>query len=128
MPMQRKVGRPSKYAPALVALVLNYAAHPKKYGDVVPTVEGACVEIGIGKKTYYEWCKQYEEFRNAADALMANQGRLLQTYGLGNKTNPHITKLLLSANHGMRVRTDVTSGGEKMFTVYLQRFDRPQEV
>lgn len=101
-----RTGRPSEYDQKYVGLVLDYASNPKKFDDPVPTVEGACCEIGISKQCFYEWAQKFPDFGDAAKLLVANQGRLLQKYGLLGKTNPMITKLMLSANHDMREKTD----------------------
>lgn len=105
-------GRPTKYDPALLEKLWDYIENPTKYNDPVPTIEGACDELGISKQTAYNWSKENDDFLDAMDALLEKQGRLLQSYGLLGKTNPAITKLMLSANHGMREKNDLEVSGK----------------
>jgi hypothetical protein len=109
---KRERGRPSKYDPSFVALTEDYARNPKKYDDPVPTVEGIATECGVGKDTYLRWCSEHEDLSNAYMELKSRQARLLQKYGLLNKTNALITKLMLSANHGMSEKNGVELTGK----------------
>lgn len=101
-----KRGRPSEYDPKFVDRVLEYTEDSKKYDDPVPTIEGICDELGISKQTAYTWADKHPDFLDALEALKHKQGRLLQKYGLLNKTNAVITKLMLSANHGMAEKSE----------------------
>ena len=116
-------GRPTDYDDEILAKTLEYLEKHKLLGDPVPTVEGLADELGSTKKTLYTWGEIHPEFLHALERLKTKQGRLLQAGGLGAAFQPMITKLMLSANHGMAEKneTDVTSGGEKIkgFTVDL---------
>lgn len=94
-------GRPSEYEPQFLHTARDYVEHFADYGDVVPTVEGFADHIGYGTKTVYNWAAEHSEFQGVLDLLKAKQGRLLQNKGLRRETDAGITRLLLSANHGM---------------------------
>lgn len=102
----RKVGRPSGYSEQSLLLLLGYLSDYALTGDPVPTIEGACDELEISKQCFYEWAEAHPEFGDAATRLKNRQGRLLQAQGLSGKTNPLITKLMLSANHGMAEKSE----------------------
>lgn len=114
-------GRPTAYRKEFTALVYDYAENPKKYDDPVPTIEGACCEIGISKQTAYSWGEKHPEFLDALEALKHEQARLLQKYGLLNKTNAVITKLMLSANHGMAERSEQKQEQSGNVTVTIKK-------
>lgn len=99
-------GRPSEYEPSFVQQVYVYLGSYDVNGEVLPTIEGLAVQMGVGKPAIYRWESQHEEFRNALDDLRAKQGMLLQNNGLIGKFAPVITKLMLSANHGMAEKSE----------------------
>ena len=61
-------GRPSGYSIDIIAKLQEYLVSHKTLGDPVPTVEGFCDEMGIGKKTLYNWadsiftCREFQRF------------------------------------------------------------------
>lgn len=100
-------GRPSEYSKDVLSDAWIYhAAHEREYGDPVPTVEGLCDMLQISKQCCYEWAKKYPEFGDALEAIKIKQGKLLQSGGLTAKFGPVITKLMLSANHGMAEKSE----------------------
>lgn len=111
-------GRPSEYNPKFVDAAYEYAVNFAEYGDPAPTLEGFCDEIKISKQTAHTWSESHPEFLDALGAIKTKQGRLLQAKGLTGDFAPVITKLMLSANHGMAEKneTDVTSKGQKIGT------------
>ncbi len=122
-------GRPSEYdehhlKTARQYILIGYS----NVGDVIPTIEGLAEILVKSKQTLLDWGKQHPEFLDALEELKGKQARLLQNYGLMGKFAPVITKLMLSANHGMKEKTeqDITSQGEKIqgITVELVRAER----
>ncbi len=99
-------GRPTEYAgdETVQRLDAYLAALPED--EVVPTVEGFGDLIGISKVTLYAWGEKYPEFLNALERLKTKQGKMLQNSGLSGKFQQPITKLMLSANHGMAERSE----------------------
>ncbi len=85
----------------------------------LPTVEGLALELDVHRDTLYEWAKQHPLFSDTLEKLKKKQAEMLMQYGLSGDYNPAIAKLILSANHGMKEKTetDVTSKGEKITSI-----------
>ena len=80
----------------------------------LPTIEGLAVFIGCHKDTLYEWAEKNPEFSDALAKVKLEQMERLINKGLAGDYNPTIAKLILSANHGMRERADLTTDDEKL--------------
>jgi len=85
----------------------------------LPTMEGLSYHLNVNKDTLVEWAKIHEEFSVAIDRLKAKQANALISNGLSGKYNPTIAKLLLSANHGMREKSDITTNDKDLPTPIL---------
>lgn len=123
----RPVGRPSEYDPAFIDRVDDYLVTRQdevSYNGQaavrkvrLPTIEGFARFIGVNKTTLYEWEKIHPQFSNALDVIRIEQQTRLLDNGLSGDYNSTIAKLVLSANHGMREKSDMTSDGKEMGTV-----------
>ncbi|MFA6095897.1 MAG: terminase small subunit [Candidatus Paceibacterota bacterium] len=105
-------GRPRTYGPAILIKARRYVNN--KYPnaeEVIPTIEGLAVYLGVSRETIRVWAKDPEkrEFSGTVETLMSMQGKTLLNGGLSGNFNSVITKLALSSNHGMRERVDMTS-------------------
>ena len=107
-------GRPSEYKKEYIASVDEYLEQYKDLGDTTPTKEGFAIFIGTTKPTIYAWAEKHEEFLYALEKIESQQGRDLQNNGLSGKFNSTITKLMLSANHDMREKSDITTAGNSL--------------
>jgi hypothetical protein len=109
-------GRPSEYKDEYVAKVYEYLSQYKELGEVVPTKEGFAIFIGSTRPSILKWASEHPEFLYALENIESYQGKDLQNNGLSGKYNPTIAKLMLSANHGMREKTetDITSNGKEL--------------
>lgn len=146
-----KLGRPSKYDPKFCAKVREYiddcqdqeTERVKSEGDKtttyelgvsvnLPMIEGFATYLGVHKDTIYEWAQHYPNFSDALDEIMVEQKKRLLNNGLSNIYNPLITKLVLSANHGMREKQEIdhTSGGDKigMISTVLTQIENGPEA
>ncbi|MGX7894395.1 terminase small subunit [Tsuneonella sp. HG222] len=129
------VGRPSKYTPVVLTQTREYIAScrdsvklfHKTRGDKsdtferlvfanIPTKEGLALHLGVHRDTVQEWAKHHPEFSVALEQLDQKQRDMLIKGGLSGQYNPMITKLVLSSNHGMREKTDVTSDDKPLPT------------
>lgn len=63
--------------------------------------------VSVTPQTFDNWEKAHYEFGRAMDELMRRQKEYLLNNGLAGRYNPQISKLVLSANHGMIERTQV---------------------
>lgn len=81
-------------------------------GDVIPTIEGLSEHLGVAYSTVQLWAEKHEAFSVSLQSLLKKQSKILQNMGLLGTFNSTITKLLLSANHGVNetsnVKTDST--------------------
>lgn len=75
----------------------------------LPSVEGFAYYLDVSKKSLYNWSKEYPEFLHALGKIEKEQQKRLINGGLSGEYNSTIAKLILSANHGMREKTDITS-------------------
>lgn len=116
MSEKAKVGRPTKYTEEMPEKLLEYFSRPMyeyikeqrltQKGDIVevevrvpcepPIVEGFCAEQNIGKKTFYRWIAEHEEFRHAFDASKAHQTKKLVSHSMLGGYSASISKLILA--------------------------------
>jgi len=81
----------------------------------LPMIEGLADELGIDKHTIYAWAEQRDEkdnlikpeFFHAIRIIKAKQARKLINNSLSGGYNHAISKLLLSANHGIHERQEI---------------------
>ena len=91
------MGRPSDYTEELLAKANEYI---NDCPDVVHTVVGLCLYIGIAKSTAYRWAEEdNEEFKDILDYVNSLQEKKLISNGLTNEFNSAITKMMLT-KHG----------------------------
>lgn len=139
--MAHQGGRPSKYSNEMLTKAHEYLqqcvdeelefhktrgdktnTYERKLKVNLPSVEGLSIYLGVSRDTLYEWSKEHQEFSDTLDEVLKLQKKVLIEKGLSGDYNPLISKLVLSANHGMRDKTDVTSDGERL-TINVIKFD-----
>lgn len=105
-------GRPTDYKPEMLVVAREYVGGgwQKIMKDVVPTVAGLAIALGVSRDTIYDWAKQEDkhEFSDIVADLQSIQERLLVSNGLNGHYNSTITKLILSSKHGYAERTEHT--------------------
>lgn len=110
-------GRPSKYTPELIQKAKDYLSDDddinyKSEGDVVPTVVGLAITIGVVKSTVYDWAEDTEkEFSDMLALCNTKSERALINGSLGNDMNSNIAKLMLS-KHGYSESKDIKHTGD----------------
>lgn len=109
-------GRPSEYKPEYEQRVDDYLDENQdeilengKIDVRLPTIEGFARSLGVNKTSLYEWEKKHPKFSNALDKIRVEQQERLLNRGLSGDYNSTIAKLVLSANHGMREKSDMTT-------------------
>lgn len=107
-------GRPTKYNQTVLERAQEYAGGAwSDNGDVVPSVVGLALYIGVNKTTLYDWASKNQEFSHTLDNVKAEQERIAMNGAMTNTYNATISKLIL-ANHGYSDKVDTTlQGGEK---------------
>jgi len=93
-------GRPTKLTPEIRVLAKAYLDGGYIDADqVIPSVAGLAVVLGLSRPTLYDWGKNDEDFSYTLEQLKTFQECTLLNNGLNNKFNSTITKLVLT-NHG----------------------------
>ena len=92
----------------------DYILNPKVYGDIVPTVEGLAVALGMSRENLYKMAEKNEIILHTMELLNTHQSKLLITGGLLNRFNAAITRLLLS-RHGYIEKQQVEMEGQIQF-------------
>lgn len=80
----------------------------------LPTHEGFADFLGVNASSLYEWAKKNKEFSKALEKIVSVQKQRLLANGLSGDYNPTIAKLILSANHGMKEKTDITTNDKDL--------------
>jgi len=93
----------------------------------VPSMAGLAAELKVNKSSLYEWGKKHEEFSKLLGDLVEQQEAMLLEGGLSGDFSPVITKLILSARHEYREKSDVTTDGKAMPTPILAQVPTPTE-
>lgn len=75
----------------------------------LPSLEGFAKHLGVVVDTLKNWAESNPPFLGALDRIMQEQKERLTSEGLSGNYSPLIAKLILSANHGMRERKDMTT-------------------
>ncbi len=88
----------------------------KKLTVKLPTIEGFALFIDVSEKSLYNWEKKYPVFLQALRKIKTEQQQRLLDKGLSGDYNSTIAKLILSSNHGMREKSDVTSDNKVLPT------------
>ena len=116
------MARPSEYKEEYIGRVDEYLAlnedfvseDLKKLTVNLPTVEGFAMFLDVSKKTLYNWEDEHDQFLHALDKIREEQRKRLLNKGLSGDYNSTIAKLILSSNHGMREKSDVTTDGKEL--------------
>ncbi len=101
------MARPTKYTKKLQEKADEYLKEYERLGDVVPSVIGLCLFLGVTRSTAYKWAgqKSKKQFSDTLERIKIEQYLRLINGGLSGKFNSNIVKLMLSHNHGMKETT-----------------------
>lgn len=97
--------------------------HSERLQVSLPTVEGFAIFLGVHRDTLYEWANKHSLFSDTLKQINQEQKRRLLDKGLSGEYNPIIAKLVLAANHDMKDKEDITSGGKPINVSYDASFD-----
>jgi hypothetical protein len=95
-------GRPTEYNSEIIKKAKDYLNNLPE-GEVVHSIEGLGLYLGIDRSTIYDWESQEEkkEFSYIVESIRQKQAQTLINKGLENKFNSSITKVMLT-KHGYR--------------------------
>jgi hypothetical protein len=106
-------GRPSKYNEETISKTQYYLDNYESIGDMIPSIAGLAVYLGIHRDTVYDWSNQIEkqDFSDILGQILAKQEQVLFNKGLTNDFNATIVKLALG-KHGYSERQHTEHSGE----------------
>ncbi|MFP5263733.1 MAG: terminase small subunit [Blastocatellia bacterium] len=130
MPNKMPAGRPTEYGPRIIKQAQEYLKKYREFDEVIPTIEGLSVYLGIRRSTIYDWASQEDkkEFSDILESILSMQGKTLVAKGLSGDFNSTITKLMLS-KHGYRESQEIdhTTKGEKIAGFNYITPEKPEE-
>ena len=106
-------GRPTVYDDDLIAKAMEYVdSEGECAGDVVPTIAGMAVHLGISRETIRLWAadENRPEFFGIVERLLSTQEKKVINGSMTNVYNATISKLLLS-KHGYSDKQETTLQG-----------------
>jgi len=122
-----KIGRPTAYRPEMCEEVDDYIKDCLTVEEgkerVLPSRCGIAIKFNVSVVTIGTWRDKYPDFLRALEKIDTAQRFSLINRGMNGTGNSTITKLLLSHNHGMKERTDITSDNEKVEMVIPKKYE-----
>ena len=128
--MMVQLGRPTQYKESYsdLATVNRYIDEATENGKL-PSIVGYALYIGqASERNLYIWRDNFPAMAEAMDYIKSVQQETLINNGLLKQYDATITKLLLSHNHGMRDKQDITTNGEAMTSIGVQLSCTPQKA
>lgn len=85
--------------------VIDYIKNYKTYGDVIPSIAGLSVRLGVTRNALHKWRDRDEAFAELFDKLQAWQEVQLLNGGLRKELEASIVRLALG-NHGYKEKKE----------------------
>ena len=111
----KQVGRPSLFNREMIERAKEYiqffqqsrsTEEMENDVEVIPSVAGLALYLGVSRATLYNWGDENEEFLDTLASLQAVQEVSLLNGGLRGRFNAQISKLAL-ANHGYSDKQEI---------------------
>ena len=113
-----KMGCPTKYNKRMSAKAREYLRTYKDIDEVIPSLAGLSLFMGIDKDTLYRWAEKYSDISGTLRDLKDIQERELLKGSLTGTYNSTIAKLILHKHdYSERKDIDVTSNGNTVDAV-----------
>lgn len=112
---EKQMGRPSLFNQDMIERAQEYvwffqqpktAEEMENDVEVIPSVAGLALYLGVHRSTLYEWGKQNKDFSDTLASLQDVQEVSLLNGGLRGRFNAQISKLAL-ANHGYSDKQEI---------------------
>lgn len=109
--VKRPIGRPSKLTDEMLQKAIDYMVFDfSNVEDLVPSVAGLAIYLGVNKTTLYEFARVNSDlgrdFSNTLASVKEKQEKMLISGGLSGNMNATITKVMLS-NHGYSEKQEI---------------------
>lgn len=101
-------GRPRLLTPELMEKAESYLDVWAEEGDVIPSLAGLALFLGVSRETVHTWRHEFPAFSDTLSMLMAKQERVTVNKGLTGDFTPAISKLVLH-NHGYSDKAENTN-------------------
>lgn len=90
----------------------------------LPTVEGLAIYLNTLVRNLYSWADEHPEFLHTLELIKQAQKERLVSKSISGDYNSTIVKLMLSANHGMREKTDleVSNPDGNLKTIIINKY------
>jgi hypothetical protein len=123
-------GRPTKLTPKLLEKARGFLKWQK--GQIItkvvfnkdgrqeieaprpPTVNHFSEYLGISRETAYAWDKENIDFSDILSEVQQKYEQVLIDNGLVDRYNANLAKFLLSADHGKKEKSDLTSNDKEI--------------
>jgi hypothetical protein len=99
------MARPTKYNQEIVTKAQHYLENYQEYDDVIPSLAGLALVLGLSRETLRLWSKDEDkkEFFGILESINQKQECVLINNGLNGTFNSNIAKLVLG-KHGYNDR------------------------
>ncbi len=103
------MARPTSLTPGLIEKAQDYLDNYPDLDELVPTVAGLSLHLGVSRKIIYVWEESEQTpvtFLHILEAIKAKQETRLVNGGLGNQFNSTIAKMMLT-KHGYSDKQEI---------------------
>lgn len=112
-------GRPTKFNDEMLEKAKQYLVDY----DVIPSIAGLAVYLGLARETIYDWSRKFPDFSDIIRILLSKQEQVLIQKGLSSEFNSTITKVILT-KHGYSDKQDMTLAGPDGGPVEYRKIER----
>lgn len=102
------IGRPRLLTPELQDKAETYLAVWDKEGDVIPSIAGLALFLGVNRDSVHVWRNENDQFSDTLSRLLSMQERITLNKGLTGDFTAPISKLVLH-NHGYSDKAESTN-------------------
>lgn len=124
-------GRPTTFREEYISELYEYANGGwVEFNDVMPTLERFCHQRGLHAAQMRQWAAKNDELATSLNTLKQAQLISLANGALRGELNASISKLFLSANHGVNEKSEQhhTSDGTIAPTQIILRGVEPDDI
>lgn len=102
------MARPRLLTPELQEKAEQYLTVWEAEGDVIPSIAGLALFLGVSRETVHTWRHEFDAFSDTLSRLLSMQERITLNKGLTGDFTAPISKLVLH-NHGYSDKAESTN-------------------